>query len=238
MDDGTGKPTLTVIAGPNGAGKSTFVRAATAAGYDLGPFVNADDIAAGLPDGTENREIVAGRLAVAQSRGHLAARRSFSQETTLTGSYAARLMAEAKEAGYDVCLVFIGVESFAVSSDRVAVRVARGGHDIPKEDQARRFARSLANLAAAARIADTTVILDNTRIDRPGVVVARIEHGIVRAVAPELPRWARRAIESLTFRPAPLPAGRGSVVAYITESAERAPGAGPPHSGQGSSSEE
>ena len=48
-------PTLTVVAGQNGAGKSTLVAAMTAEGYDFGPLVNPDVIAAKLPAGTANR---------------------------------------------------------------------------------------------------------------------------------------------------------------------------------------
>ena len=164
-------PTLTVVAGPNGAGKSTLMMAMTAAGYDFGPFVNPDVISAKLPVETPNRALRAGKRAVEEARTYIAAQRSFSQETTLTGSFAKRLMTDAKTAGYSVNLLYVGVKTLSTSRDRVAVRVARGGHDIPIVDQERRFHRSRASIEAAAQIADNAILIDNTRSDRPYRVV-------------------------------------------------------------------
>ena len=39
-------PKLTVIAGPNGSGKSTLISYLRSNGFDLGTYINADDIAA------------------------------------------------------------------------------------------------------------------------------------------------------------------------------------------------
>lgn len=194
-------PTLTVVAGPNGAGKSTLVAAMQRDGYDFGPFVNSDVIAAGLPAGTPNREFQAGKLAIGEARAHIAAGRSFSQETTLTGSFAKNLMVRAKEAGYRVNMIYVGVASLAVSTRRVADRVEKGGHDIPIADQERRFARSRTNIEPAARIADNVVVLDNTRAEQAYALVADIEHGRVRYKDPRGPAWSRQAVENLPEAP-------------------------------------
>ena len=190
-------PTFTVVAGPNGAGKSTLVAAMAADGYNFGPFVNPDVIAAGLPAGTRNREVQAGKLAIGEARAHIAAGRSFTQESTLTGNFPLRLMTQAKEAGFTVNLLYVGVADLSVSRDRVSVRVAQGGHDIPLADQERRFSRSRENIGAAAKIADNAVVLDNSRPDQPYLLSADIEKGKVRYVAPQGPAWSRQAIEKL-----------------------------------------
>lgn len=42
------RPSVVVIAGPNGSGKSSLTRQLQARGYDVGEYINPDDIAAGL----------------------------------------------------------------------------------------------------------------------------------------------------------------------------------------------
>ena len=49
-----------------------------------------------------------------------------------------------------------------VALQRVAARVARGGHDVPAQDVIRRYARSLENLPRAMQLADKVTILDNS----------------------------------------------------------------------------
>ena len=163
--------------------------------------MNPDVIAARLPAGTRNREFQAGKLAIGEAQGHIAAGCSFTQETTLTGNFAKNLMSQAREAGYRVNMLYVGVASLAVSKDRVVERVAKGGHDIPIADQERRFARSRANIEPAARIADNAVVLDNSRRDHPYHLIADIEQGKVRYIDPRGPAWSREAIEKLPEAP-------------------------------------
>lgn len=71
-------------------------------------------------------------------------------------------MDEAKQRGYGVELVYIRLTSSALALERVAARVARGGHDVPPQDVIRRFSRSLENLPKAVNLADRVTILDNS----------------------------------------------------------------------------
>lgn len=219
MADPPQPPTLTVFAGPNGAGKSTLYRALSLESTDFGPAVNVDDIAARLPADTKNRELTAGRQAIAEARAHLATRRSFTQETTLTGRFPLRLMRDAKAAGYQVNLVYIGVRALKIAQRRVADRVGFGGHDIPEADQARRFARSQANIAAAARTADNAALLDNSSHSKAYTLVADVERGRVRSVADDAPRWTLEAIEQLPRSPDPIAAWRSFAERLAAEAA-------------------
>lgn len=71
-------------------------------------------------------------------------------------------MDEARQHGYEVELVYIRLASSALALERVAARVARGGHDVPPQDVIRRFSRSLENLPKAVNLADRVTILDNS----------------------------------------------------------------------------
>ena len=99
-------------------------------------------------------------------------------------------MAEAKQKGWQVNLIYVGVDNVQTSIKRVAQRVAQGGHNVPEEDIRRRYARSLANLPAALRQADRTTIFDNsTEAGHQPVLI--IENGIVTEQARDLPEWLK-----------------------------------------------
>ncbi len=148
-------PKLLCICGPNGAGKSTFSRAISMQGNVL--VIDPDKLAAeGLSP------IAAGKAAARMVRLFLQEGVSFARESTLTSQFDFTLMEEAKRRGYEVELVYIRLASVALALERVAARVARGGHDVPPQDVVRRFSRSLKNLPKAVSLADKVTILDNS----------------------------------------------------------------------------
>ena len=148
-------PKLLCICGPNGAGKSTFSRAISMQGNVL--VIDPDKLAAeGLSP------IAAGKAAARMARLFLEEGVSFARESTLTSQFDFTLMEEAKRRGYEVELVYIRLASVALALERVAARVARGGHDVPPQDDVRRFSRSLENLPKAVSLADKVTILDNS----------------------------------------------------------------------------
>ncbi len=180
-------PQLWVIAGPNGAGKSTLVSDRLQGRL---PFVNPDDIARRISptdfDNTQNI-LLAGRLAIEDRRQHLAARRSFAIETTLTGRSALELIHQAKARGYKVNLVFVGLDDLALSQARVALRVRAGGHSVPAEDLRRRFSRSVQNLQKAARQVDRLWVLDNSG-ERRRLVLSSVQNQ-ARFLSRQVPGW-------------------------------------------------
>lgn len=144
----TGKtPICRIIAGPNGAGKTTF-----ALNYlpEVAPgtaFVNADLIAAGLsPLAPSQGLFAASRLFLSQIEQHVAARREFAFETTLSGRSYLRLIKRLRADGWRVELLYLALPSVELSRQRVAERVAQGGHRVADADIVRRFPRSLHNL--------------------------------------------------------------------------------------------
>ena len=157
MDEKPAKttPLFLMICGPNGAGKSTYTKQSGIGGSI--PVIDPDRIAA--------KEHVspfkAGVLAVNRIRDFLASGQSFARETTLSGKNELRLMEEAKERGFSVSLVFIGINSAKQSVDRVQERKIRGGHDVPEEDILRRYDRCLNNLPRAIMLADNAKLINN-----------------------------------------------------------------------------
>lgn len=56
----------------------------------------------------------------------------------------------------------MGVESAQIAKERVAYRVAHGGHGIPDEDIERRYVESFKRLRLVLPKCDMTVLYDNT----------------------------------------------------------------------------
>lgn len=140
------KPRIIILAGPNGAGKTTFAREFLPNEAECPVFINADLIAAGLaPFAPEQAALRAGKLMLAEMATHVAKRRNFAFETTLSGNNYARHIRQWRKLGYRVSLVFLSLPSAQVALARVAARVAQGGHNIPPDVIRRRFEAGLRN---------------------------------------------------------------------------------------------
>jgi predicted ABC-type ATPase len=160
--DGNGRPTLWLIAGANGVGKTTYARARIATVSGTTEFVNLDLIAQGLsplnPSGQQTR---AARVALDMARDLISQRQSFSLETTLSGKTHLRLMSLAKANSMAVKLLYFYLNTPEQCLERVARRVAEGGHDVPEADLRRRFVRSLENFADYASQCDFWRVYDS-----------------------------------------------------------------------------
>ncbi len=76
-------------------------------------------------------------------------------------------MRAAKRAGYEVGLAFVVLNSADLNVERVAERVARGGHDVAEEVIRRRYETSLRRLPEAVRIDDGSILFDNSTSSGP-----------------------------------------------------------------------
>lgn len=142
-------PTILIVGGPNGAGKTTFANALFEERGGPGPFLNADEISrepalARLEPAERNFR--AGRLLLERMDSLLKARKGFAFETTLSSGLYARRIPDWQKLGYHVELEYVRLPSVEASLERVAHRVALGGHGVPEPDIRRRFGRSLHNL--------------------------------------------------------------------------------------------
>ena len=89
------------------------------------------------------------------------------------GSTAAMLASCLQAAGYRVHLVFLRLPTVEMAVERVAARVAQGGHDIPPQVIARRFIKGWRNFEQLYRgLVDTWQVFDNA-----GDVAVLLEEG-------------------------------------------------------------
>ena len=98
------------------------------------------------------------------------------------------MMQDAKARKYNVMLLFVGTVSVELNLERVRSRVVKGGHDVPEEDQRRRFPRSMRNLRTALSLADEAILYDNST-SAGFVKVATMSDGHYSLFEP-LPEWA------------------------------------------------
>ena len=179
------RPIIVAIAGPNGAGKSTFFHAHLA-GAAL-PFLNADDLARDLQLDARDAAALATRLReTLVEQGE-----SFVFETVLSDPIGEKVdsLAAAAARGYTVVLVFIGIDSWETSEQRVAMRALQGGHDVPSGKLLARFPRTMKNLARAIRTLPHVLVYDNTDLAQPFRKVAEFQTGKAVQVTAQLPAW-------------------------------------------------
>src|ERR1043165_1020823 len=127
-------PNLYIIAGCNGAGKTTASVTIFPEILGCREFVNADNIAAGIPPfNVEGVAVEAGRIMLQRIGELLQMGSDFAIETTLATRSYVHLVRRAKELGYNVSLIYIWLNTPELALQRVAERVRKGGHNIPPE---------------------------------------------------------------------------------------------------------
>jgi len=134
---------------------------------DCFEYVNADAIAAGLsPLNPESMAIEAGRLMITRLRMLSNSGSDFAFETTLAARTFAPFIIECKAKGYIINLIYFWLQSADLAVERVAQRVASGGHSIPEDVIRRRYQRGRVNLISLyLPLCDRWIIYNNSSND-------------------------------------------------------------------------
>lgn len=182
-------PILQVFAGPNGSGKSTV----TSVIPMIGVYVNADLIQAQLQctplEAAQNAE---------RTREYLVDHgESFTMETVLSTNRNMSLIRRARDSGFYVICIFMLTCHPDINVQRVADRVARGGHDVPEEKTRKRYKNALANLARLPGECDELYVYDNSAPRGQGepALIVQALHGKV-TLHPS-PYWDQSRLEAL-----------------------------------------
>lgn len=182
-----------LVAGTNGVGKSTLYETQDSL-KDI-PRVNTDDIVRSFGDWRNVADVVkAGKKALQMINDYFKDGISFSQESTLCGYSILKNIKTAKALGYIIELHYVGVETAKIAKERVAYRVAHGGHGIPEEDIERRYSESFLQLREILPMCNMAVLYDNTNsfqrfaIYRDGVLVKINDN--------KIPEWYTKIIDA------------------------------------------
>jgi len=159
-------PYLYIIAGCNGAGKTTASFTILPEMLKCKEFVNSDEIAKGLsPFNASNIAVAveASRIMYRRVKELISVSETFAMETTLATRSVVNLIREAQREGYFVTLLFFWLNTPELAIERVKMRVAAGGHDIPEETIRRRYDAGIHNLFELyIPICDYWMITDNS----------------------------------------------------------------------------
>jgi predicted ABC-type ATPase len=196
------QPFVLMIAGPNGSGKTSLTRWLQKGGFYLGQYINPDDIAQNLEGSYEARTVEAQRAADLLRQEHIEAKQSFSFETVMSHPSKLEVLDLARKAGFFVQVFFVGIEDPQTNIERVALRVAQGGHDVPLEKIVSRWGRSMELAAEAILRADQAFVFDNSDTELSGNaprLVLRWKHDRIKnerwwGETPPTPDWVTRYI--------------------------------------------
>lgn len=143
------------ILGLNGAGKSSY---RDFSNFDQLTIIDPDKIKKELGCG----QVEAGKKALKLFDDCIKDKKSFLIEATLSSNSTFKQLKKAKDNGYKVNCVYVGLEHLNEHISRVADRVRNGGHNIPREDIVRRFDKSYSNIKKLFDTSDSLLIYDNT----------------------------------------------------------------------------
>ena len=157
-------PKLYIISGCNGAGKTTASYTILPEMFGLKECVNSDEIAERLsPNKPEAAAIRASRIMLERMNELMDKRADFGVETTLATRSLLRVIEDAKSLGYVVILIYFWLNSPDLAVERVARRVASGGHNVTEPTIRRRYVQGIINLMNRyIPVVDTWMIFDNS----------------------------------------------------------------------------
>jgi len=185
------KPTMVVLVGPNGAGKSTLYEARVAPSF-AGPFINADIIQRDeLCDPSPSASYEAAEIASSRRTDYLARGRDFATETVFSHPSKLELINEARNRGFTVIVMHVGVDTPDLSVARVGTRVDEGGHIVPEDKIRTRYARGAPLIRAAILNADRGMVFDNSRLNQSPSHCLSFAKGRLVFALPHLPEWVR-----------------------------------------------
>jgi predicted ABC-type ATPase len=186
---GEGKD-IFILGGPNGAGKTTAARILLTDFLREHEFLNADEIARTIsPEKPETAAIAAGRVFLERMRRLIQRGNSFALETTCAGKSYLNLFRQCKSTGWRITLLYLWLSSSELAVQRVARRMAEGGHGIPPDVIRRRYEASAWNMRNLyLPLADQAEIYDNSL--NPRVLIAeKRSNQLLQICDPE--RWQR-----------------------------------------------
>lgn len=154
-------PLAVFLLGTNGCGKSS-----------LRNYLNLSDIQTNIDPDVLNRiykakfprtyQIEAGKQALKMYDEALSNGMNICLESTLAGRGTMQRIIAAKAQGYHTIAYYIGLNSIELNLERIAMRVARGGHDIAETLVRKRYFESADNLLKVMPYIDTLQVVDNS----------------------------------------------------------------------------
>jgi len=132
----------------------------------------------------------------------ISTRQQWAFETTLGGDTITAMLRAAALMGIPLTIWYVGLETAELHINRVAARVAKGGHPIPSNDIYKRFINGPLNLISLMPHISVLKVFDNSADTPPETaervspkLLLEVSNGIVNAPAiRKCPSWAKPII--------------------------------------------
>lgn len=175
-------PKLYIISGCNGAGKTTASYTILPEMFNCSEFVNSDEIAKRLsPSNPEFEAIRASRIMMDRITELIEKGADFGVETTLATRTLVKFIIDAQRRGYLVTLIYFWLRLPELAVERVKLRVASGGHNVPEKTILRRYDVGISHLIRLyVPVCDYWMIVDNS--NTPSEMIAEGGKNIVTKI--------------------------------------------------------
>ena len=189
-------PVLFIVAGPNGSGKSLFSKVLTAS--DFAVFDGDKHMAALIKKYPETGSealwsFINENIFEEQKREALTALLNFAFETNFSSADPMKTAREFKKAGYEIRLLFMGLNSLGESIKRVAYRVSKGGHKVSEESIQYNYEFGFKNLYEYVTEFDFVALYDNGIASIQEFIIPKkilhIEKGKAYLIRKDYPVW-------------------------------------------------
>ena len=191
------RPKFWIVAGPNGSGKSSLYTNSDIEDFGGSVWIINPDVLA-----ERIRRIELLRLAEANLQAvkriydwleaSVAAHQTVGVETVLSTDKYRSLVLKAKKRNFEFRLIYVILKSVSLNIERVRLRVAKGGHNVPQKKIVERRIRSLQQLPWFLEQADKAWLFDNSGAS-PKLIGTKSD-GVVRldpVALPEINQAAR-----------------------------------------------
>ncbi|HEY8894756.1 MAG TPA: zeta toxin family protein [Niastella sp.] len=189
-------PVLFIVAGPNGSGKSLFSKELTIP--DLEVFDGDKHMEALLKKYPETGSealwsFINENIFEGQKRETIKSHQNYAFETNYSSAEPMKTAREFKNAGYEIHLLFMGLNSLEESMQRVAYRVSKGGHKVSEESIRYNYEFGFKNLYKYVSEFDSVTLFDNgiVLVEEPVIPqkILHVENGKVYLKIKHYPAW-------------------------------------------------
>ena len=117
---------------------------------------------------------------------------SFTFETVMSSDSKVRLLEHAQSLGYRTYLYFVATRDPQINVERVANRVAKGGHPVPPHLTISRYERSLDLLLPAIRASNRAYLWDNSGAEAE--LFGEFDGNLFQSHTSEVPLWFKERV--------------------------------------------
>jgi predicted ABC-type ATPase len=156
-----------IVAGPNGSGKTSIYDNADIEDFGRSVWIINPDALAKRIHEIEGLQLLPANLEAVRRieqwlYASVEAHQTVGVETVLSTPKYRSLVLAAKERKFTIRLIYVLLNSPKLNVERVRLRVAKGGHDVPREKILERRERSLAQLPWFLNQAHDAWLFDNS----------------------------------------------------------------------------